>query len=398
MEERMRFVVRLLEGEEMSFVCREFGISRKTGYKIFERYKDHGTEAFADRSRRPFRYGNQLPVQVELSIVQLKREKPHWGAKKLRELLVKRLPNDVRLPAVSTIHAILDRHGLVNPMRNRPRAKGTPLSTGKNPNDLWCADYKGEFMMGNKRYCYPLTVTDHASRYLLMCEALESTREELAFTAFEQLFKERGLPAAIRSDNGVPFAAAHALFQLSRLSVWWLRLGIGVERIKPGKPQQNGRHERMHLTLKKEATRPPGANSLQQQAKFDGFIDEYNNERPHEALDMKCPAQCYEPSQRPYTGLREPEYPFHDRTVTVTSCGRICLHRKKVNLSTVFAGQTLGLKEVDENVWLVSFLHYDLGYIDLEEKTLQPLDNPFGTDIVPKTGKPTEENQALART
>lgn len=378
MEERLRFVVRLLEGEEMSFLCREFGISRKTGYKIFERYRDHGTEAFADRSRRPFRYGNQLPFQVESAIVQLKREKPHWGARKLRELLVKRLPNEVRLPAVSTIHATLDRNGLVTPMRNRHRARGTPLSTGRNPNDLWCTDYKGEFLMGNKRYCYPLTVTDHASRYLLMCEALESTREELAFTAFERLFQERGLPSAIRSDNGVPFASPHALFQLSRLSVWWLRLGISIERIKPGRPQQNGRHERMHLTLKKEATRPPGTNSLQQQARFDEFMDEFNNERPHEAIEMRCPAQCYAPSVRPYTGLPEPSYPFHDRTVTVTCCGRICLHRKKVNLSTVFAGQTLGLKEVDENVWLVSFLTYDLGYIDLEEKTLQPLDNPFG--------------------
>ena len=160
--------------------------------------------------------------------------------------------------------------------------------------------------------------------------------------------------------------------------MWWLRLGVSIERIKPGRPQQNGRHERMHLTLKKEATRPPGANSLQQQARFDEFIDEFNNERPHEALEMKCPADCYVPSTRPYTGLPEPEYPFHDRTVTVTCCGRICLHRKKVNLSHVFAGQTLGLKEVDENVWLVSFLNYDLGYIDLEERTLQPLDNPFG--------------------
>lgn len=379
MEERLRFVARLLEGEEMSFLCREFGISRKTGYKIFERYKDCGLEALTDRSRRPFRYGNQLPMQVESAILQLKKEKPHWGARKLRELLVRKFSSEVKVPAVSTIHAVLDRHGLVesmNPRRNR--AKGTPLSTGKNPNDLWCVDFKGEFLLGNKRYCYPLTVTDHASRYLLLCEALESTREETAFTAFERLFYERGLPGAIRSDNGVPFAAPNALFQLSKLSVWWLRLGISIERIKPGKPQQNGRHERMHLTLKKETTRPAKANSLQQQAVFDKFVLEFNEERPHEALEMRMPSEVYAPSGRPYNGLPELEYPFHDRTIVVTSCGRICLHRKKINISHVLQGQALGLKEVEENTWLVTFMDYDLGYIDLDEKCLQPLENPFG--------------------
>jgi hypothetical protein len=239
-------------------------------------------------------------------------------------------------------------------------------------------DFKGEFMLGSKRYCYPLTVTDYTSRYLLLCEALESTKEVPAMAAFERLFKERGLPSAIRSDNGVPFASPNALFNLSKLSVWWLRLGIGIERIKPGNPQQNGRHERMHLTLKKEATRPPGANSLQQQAKFDDFVQEYNEERPHEALGMKLPAECYLSSPRRYEGLPELTYPFHDKEVLVTTCGRICMHNKKVNLSQVFSGQKLGLKEVEENVWLVSFMKYDLGYVDLEEKCLQPLENPFG--------------------
>ena len=384
MDERLRFVARLLEGEQMSLVCREFGISRKTGYKIFDRYKEHGLEALTDRSRRPVRYANQLPQQVESLIVSLKQDKPHWGARKIRELLIRRLASEVRVPAKSTIHAVLDRHGLVKRMgKRRGRATGTPLSQGAGPNDLWCADYKGEFQLGNKAYCYPLTVTDHASRYLLLCESLESTREELAFTAFERLFKERGLPAAIRSDNGVPFASPNALFNLSKLSVWWLRLGIQIERIKHGHPQQNGRHERMHLTLKKEATRPPGLNSLQQQAKFDDFVAEFNAERPHQALGMKCPSEFYTPSQRPYRGLSELAYPFHDRAMLVTACGRLCLHRKKINISTVLAGQTLGIKEVDEGIWLVSFMHYDLGYIDLEQKTLQPIDNPFGPGLSP---------------
>ena len=279
---------------------------------------------------------------------------------------------------------VLDRHGLVKRRGPKRRhATGTPLSLGQAPNDLWCVDYKGEFKLGNKAYCYPLTVSDHASRYLLLCEALEPTREDLAFTAFERLFEERGMPLGIRSDNGVPFASVNALFNLSRLSVWWLRLGIQIERIKPGRPQQNGRHERMHLTLKKEATRPPGMNSLQQQAKFDTFLSEFNAERPHEALAMKCPADVYRPSTRPYRGLPELGYPFHDREILVTACGRLCLHRKKINLSTVLAGQTVGIKEVDEAVWLVSFMHYDLGYIDLEQKTLQPIDNPFGPRLSP---------------
>jgi hypothetical protein len=256
------------------------------------------------------------------------------------------------------------------------------LSSATAPNELWCADFKGEFRLGNGQYCYPLTVTDQASRYLLMCEALESTKEASAITAFEQLFLERGLPAAIRSDNGVPFASPNALFNLSKLSVWWLRLGISIERIQPGQPQQNGR-ERMHLTLKKEATRPSGMNSLQQQARFDAFVQEFNNERPHEALAMKTPGEVYTASRQPYRGLTELTYPLHDRDVVVTACGRICLHRKRVNLSQVFAGQRVGIKEVDEGIWIVSFMHYDLGYVDLEQRTLQPLDNPFGTRLSP---------------
>ena len=384
MDERLRFVARLLDGEAMTEVCRAFGISRKTGYKIFDRYKEHGLEALSDRSRRPVRYANQLPAQVENLIVTAKRDKPHWGARKIRELLVRRLDGDIRVPAKSTIHAVLHRHGLVRvPGRPRHRAAGTPLSAGSAPNDLWCADFKGEFKLGNGRYCYPLTVTDHASRFLLLCEALESTREDTAVTAFEQLFRERGLPQAIRSDNGVPFASPNGLFNLSKLAVWWLRLGIAIERIRPGHPQQNGRHERMHLTLKQEATRPPGMNSLQQQARFDAFREEFNAERPHEALAMKRPAELYSASPRAYDGLPDLAYPLHDRDVLVTACGRICMHRKRVNISTVLAGQRLGIKEVDDGIWIVSFMRYDLGFIDLEQKTLQPLDNPFGPGLSP---------------
>jgi transposase InsO family protein len=360
------------------------GSPARLAIKIFERYEQCGLEGLTDRTRRPFRYANQLPEQVEAAIVAARRERPHWGARKIRERLLPRLPHAIRVPATSTVHAVLDRHGLVSrPGRAKTRAEGTALSEGLHPNDLWCTDYKGEFQLADKRYCYPLTVTDHASRYLLLCEALESNREELALRAFERLFQERGLPRAIRSDNGVPFASPNGLFQLSRLSVWWLRLGIAIERIRPGHPQQNGRHERMHLTLKREATRPAGANTLQQQAKFDAFIEEFNTERPHEALAMKCPAEVYTPSSRPYAGIPEPHYPFHDKTIIVTSCGRLCLYRKKINLSKSLAGQAVGIKEVEAGIWLVSFMDYDLGYIDLEEKTLQPLDNPFGPKVLP---------------
>jgi transposase InsO family protein len=386
MDERVRFVGRLLDGEAMSDVCRSFGISRKTGYKIFNRYRDEGLEALTDRSRRPVRYANQLPDPIERLIVASKKEKSHWGARKIREMLVKKLNGDVRIPATSTVHAVLDRHGLVARARQRRqgcKAEGTDLSLAVGPNDLWCADFKGEFKLGNGRYCYPLTVTDQATRYLLACEALESTKELPVIEAFARLFHQRGLPAAIRSDNGLPFASPNGLYNLSRLAVFWLRLGIELERIKPGNPQQNGRHERMHRTLKAETTRPAGANSLQQQARFDAFQSEFNTERPHEALAMKTPAERYTASSRAYQGLPELSYPFHDRDITVTNCGRICMHRKKINISHVLAGQKLGIKEVDDAIWLVSFMRYDLGYIDLEQKTLQTIDNPFGTRLSP---------------
>ena len=383
MDERLRFVARLLDGEKMAALCREFDVSRKTGYKIFQRYKACGLEGLTDRSRRPYRQANQLPLQIEKLIVQLKRERPSWGAPKIREKL-RRLHSDMQTPAISTVHAVLDRHGLVSRGRKRRyKAQGTTLSKPRLPNDLWCADYKGEFMLADRRYCYPLTITDFASRYLLCCEALSTTKEIYAFTVFERVFKEFGLPKAIRTDNGVPFASPHALFGLSKLAVWWLRLGIHIERIKPGHPEQNGRHERMHLTLKKETTKPAAQNFLQQQAKFDDFIDYYNDERPHQALDMKYPAELYLPSPRPYRGLSQLDYPFHDRTITVTHCGRICFGRRKINLSTVFAGQNVGVKEVSNKIWLVSFMDYDLGFFDHETGRLGSADNPFAAKVLP---------------
>jgi putative transposase len=336
-----------------------------------------GLEGLEDRSRRPYRHANKLPFQVERTILQIKREHPTWGAPKIREKLIREYPM-IQPPAKSTIHAILDRNNLVKRRkRRRYRAEGTPLKDAKSPNALWCADYKGEFMMGNKQYCYPLTITDYRSRFLLACEGLESTKSLFAFTVFERVFKEYGLPDSIRTDNGTPFASPNALFGLSRLSVWWLRLGIAVERIKPGHPEQNGRHERMHLTLKREATKPASYNFLQQQDRFDTFAEIYNNARPHQALGGHYPGDLYTPSPRVYRSPEPPEYPYHDRTITVTQCGRICIGRRKVNLSTVFAGQKVGIREVADNIWLVSFMHYDLGFFDEEVGRVEPGPNPF---------------------
>jgi putative transposase len=237
-------------------------------------------------------------------------------------------------------------------------------------------------MLGNRKYCYPLTITDYSSRYLLACEGLESTKSTFAFSVFERVFKDYGLPCAIRTDNGNPFASANALFGLSKLAVWWLRLGINLERIKPGNPQQNGRHERMHLTLKKEATKPASFNFLQQQSRFDEFIAIYNQQRPHQALQMRYPAELYTPSTRVYRPPDPPEYPFHDRTVRITRCGRMCIGRRKINLSTVFAGQWVGIREVEEKIWLVSFLDFDLGYFDEMEGRVEPGPNPFNEKLL----------------
>ncbi len=382
MDERLRFIARLLEGEKMAPLCREFGISRVTGYKIYNRYRASGLDGLNDRSRAPYRQANRLPYQVEKTILGIKKEHPTWGARKIRDKLLRQYTM-IKPPAVSTVHAVLDRNGLVKRRkRKRHKARGTPLIGADAPNGLWCADYKGEFMLGNREYCYPLTISDYRSRYLLACEGVASTRSDFAFSIFESAFKDFGLPHAIRTDNGVPFASGNALFGLSRLAVWWLRLGIQIQRIKPGHPEQNGRHERMHLTLKKEATKPAAFNFLQQQERFDRFIEVYNNQRPHQALGGAYPGDVYTPSPRAYEPPGDPEYPFHDRTKLVTRCGRICLGRRKINLSSVFAGQLVGIREVDQDIWQVSFLEYDLGYFDEKRDRVEPGPSPFAPDKV----------------
>jgi putative transposase len=378
-DEKLKFIARYLEGEKMAPLCREFGITRPTGYKLIERYKMMGQCALVEQKRTPLRYANKLPIAVEALILDLKREYPNWGAPKIREKIIKKFP-DVKTPARSTIHAVLDRNGLVKHRQGRKRFKtqGTALHHVTESNQLWCADYKGEFMLGNRRYCYPLTITDYASRFLIACESLASTREEFAFETFSRAFKEYGLPESIRTDNGVPFASGQSFYGLTKLSVWWMRHGINLERIRPGHPEENGRHERMHLTLKLETTRPPKDNLIAQQEVFDNFVRIYNTERPHEGINNQYPSEAYKRSPREFKPLEPLYYPFHDKTITVSQCGRICDRGLKVSLSRAFAGQEVGIKEMEDGIWVVSFLDYDLGYFDDKARRVEPVEDPFG--------------------
>lgn len=382
MDERMKFVGRLLSGEKMAPLCKEFGISRVTGHKIWNRYQEQGSTGIYDRSRAPHKHPNQLPFEIEQLIVRLKKEKSSWGAPKIRELVSHKYPT-IKLPSTSTVHCVLDRHGLVKKRRTRNKFPATAsyLSIPKEPNDLWCTDFKGQFRMKNHEYCYPLTLTDQVSRYVLCCEALTSTEVDPCFKVFEEAFKEYGIPNAIRSDNGVPFASGNSAWNLTRLSVWWIRLGIKLERIKPGNPQQNGRHERMHRTLKLEATNPAGSNLLQQQEKFDDFRKQFNFERPHQALAMKCPADIHLKSKRKYEGLPDVSYPGYDKALLISNCGRVCVGKQKVHITKALAHQPVGLKEVDVGIWQVDFMNYTLGYFDQESDQFAPNEDPFNLKL-----------------
>jgi len=383
MDERVKFIGRLLSGEKMAQLCREYGISRVTGHKIWNRYREDGTKGLYDRSRAPHKHPNQLPFEVEQVIIRLKKEKTNWGAPKIREIVRNRYP-DIKLPAVSTVHCVLERHGLVKKHRrnNKYRATATYLSTPENPNDLWCADFKGQFKIKSSGYCFPLTISDYVSRYIISCEALSNTEINPSFVVFEEAFKEYGLPEAIRSDNGAPFASGNSTWNLTRLSVWWIRLGIKLERIRPGNPQENGRHERMHRTLKLEATNPDTSNMLQQQERFDCFKKEFNYERPHQAIEMKCPAEVYRKSTREYEGLPDITYPGYDKTLMITNCGRICFGEQKIHISKSLANQPVGLKEVDSGIWQVDFMSYTLGFFDVGSDKFTPCEDPFRFKIV----------------
>lgn len=375
MSERTKFIARLLDGERMTDLCREFEISRKTGYKLAERYAKAGPHGLYDRSRRPKRSPNRTAGSVVQRIVRLRRRYPTWGPKKLRSRL-ETLEPEVRWPAASTIGVILKDAGLVDGRKRRRRAWPTPSSERMDssaPNELWCMDFKGQFRLTNRQYCYPLTVTDHFSRCLLGCEALTSTCTGPTANALELVFREHGLPHRLRSDNGSPFASV-GLAGLSRLAVWLMRLGIKLERIEPGHPEQNGRHERMHLTLKQETTRPAAENMLLQQARFDDFRDQFNNVRPHEALQMQTPSAVHTPSERRLPQQLAPLfYPLHDIQRVVSDSGCIRMNKRNLYVGTAFVGVDLGLRQLELHTWLLSFMDYDLAYLDLQQRTLVPI-------------------------
>jgi putative transposase len=344
-------------------LCARYGISREAGYELIRRYLEEGPRALEERSRRPHTSPNQTPAHVVEALLELRRRHPRWGAKKLLPLLQRRHPS-WDLPARTTVFEILNRHGMV-PKKRRRRAighPGRPTSRALGPNDLWCADFKGEFKTGDGIYCYPLTVTDDHSRYLLGCQGLLSTKVAEAKPVFTRLFKEYGLPKRIGTDNGVPFAT-NTLARLSKLSAWWVRLGVLPEFIEPGKPQQNGRHERMHRTLKAETTRPPAGSCRAQQRKFNHFREEFNQERPHEALDMQTPASCYATSSREMPNKLPPlEYPDRFEVRYVSANGGIRWKKHAwVNVSTVCIGEYVGLEEIDDGLWDVYFGPLRLG-------------------------------------
>jgi transposase InsO family protein len=376
MTERMVFVTRLAKGERMVDLCREFGISRKTGYKFWERYQREGLPALSDQSRARKRIAHKTPEAIEQLLVEARKTHTSWGGRKLKEVLEREHPG-VMLPSAGTIAGILKRHGLVQARKRRryPAKQREALTTPEAPNEVWAADYKGQFRLGNREYCYPLTATDLHSRFILAVDALDSTDEEQARVTFEDVFAKYGLPLVIRTDNGTPFASAQSLWGLTRLSAFWLRLGIKHERIEPAHPEQNGQHERMHRTLKAETTRPARSNLMQQQERFDEFRREFNEKRPHEALAMKRPAEVYRPSDRRLPNpLPELDYRLHDDVLTVGSNGHIRLPRgRQVFLSNALAHQTVGLRENDDGRWLVTFASLDLGIYDPRTASFDPI-------------------------
>ena len=372
MDQRVFFITDYLRQiTSISGLCTQYGVSRKTGYKWIERYRSSGLAGLTEASSRPMRSPDKTPYRIEQSIIELRQqflEPP--GAKKLHTLLARHYPLEL-IPSKTTIYNILNRAGLVEKRRRKRRVSPCPqpFAPVNQVNELWSVDYKGQFKLRNGQWCYPLTVMDHQSRYLCGCEALKGTRLKDTKAAFIKVFREYGLPQRIRSDNGTPFAST-SCGGLSRLSIWWVKLDILPERIEPGKPQQNGQHERMHRTLKRAATRPPSSSMKAQQQRLDDFSHEYNQLRPHESLDQQTPASQYSASTRPYPErLPEIEYPIYYETRQVRYNGLINLRNKRVYISNLLRHETIGLEEIDDGIWRVYFGPIKIGGFDERQKT-----------------------------
>jgi transposase InsO family protein len=377
MHQRTRFIADHLRGvHSVTELCAEYGISRKTAYKWIDRYIHRGPAGLEALSRRPHSSPHATPPHIVSALLELRHRHPTWGAKKLLKILAARHP-DWKLPARCVACALLKRHGLVRRRTaRRPIGHpGKPTSLILAPNHVWCADFKGQFRMGNGRYCHPLTVTDGYSRFLLACKGLADTTVAASKPVFQRLFQEYGMPQFIRSDNGVPFAT-NTLARLSKLSAWWVRLGVMPQLIEPGRPQQNGRHERMHRTLKAEATRPPEHAMPSQQRRFDRFRQEFNHVRPHEALDQNTPASVHVPSTRAMPSKLPPlEYPDRYEVRYVSANGGIRWNCSWVNVSTTCIGEYVGLEEIDDGIWNVYFGTLLLGR--LLERTMK-IEDAYG--------------------
>lgn len=365
MSERRRFIDEFLRGSgTMSDLCASYGISRRVGYKWLTRFLVEGDRALADRSRRPRTSPWAIAEDVATLLITARRRHPTWGPRKILDYLRPR--HGVELPAPSTVGALFKRHGLVRPKRRRPQPghPGRPTSPIFAPNDVWTADFKGHFALGSGLRCHPLTIVDGYSRFLLACHALTHPTHEASQPVFTRTFQEYGLPSRIRTDNGAPFATT-ALNRLSSLSVWWMKLGIRPELIEPASPQQNARHERMHRTLKAEATKPPKASIRAQQRRFNAFQLEYNEERPHESLAGKPPAAVYRPSPRVFPDrIPGPEYPSHYFTRYVSTNGGIRFHNRYITVAPALIGEHIGLEEIADGRWSIYFYNHLLGHLD----------------------------------
>lgn len=371
---RVKFIADRQSGlYDMTELCEKHGISRKTGHKWADRFDREGVGGLKDRSRAPRHSPGETAPEVAERLLELRRKHPSWGPRKLLAWLEKREPGQ-GWPVASTVGGLLKRAGLVGARRRRAGRVG-PVAVSRTeasgPNEVWTSDFKGEFRTGDGRLCYPLTVVDGFSRYVLVIQALPSVAGAGAWPVFERAFREYGLPRVIRTDNGNPFASSSALAGLSRLSVRWIKLGIALERIQPGHPEQNGRHERMHRTLKAETARPPAANAKGQQEFFDRFRQEYNEQRPHEALGQIPPSELYQASPRAYPDrLPQPEYPSHYEVRSVSRGGEIKWRGKFLFLSEALGGERVGLEEYEDGLWAVYLSALQLGRFDERERKI----------------------------
>ena len=379
MEKRVKFIMEVLDSTySMTELCSYYLISRKTGYKWLGRYRQGGIKALHDSSRKPHSHPRKISHQVKESILAIKGRFPKWGAPKIRARLERIHPAWSSYPAISTIGLFLHKQGLTHSRKHRRKATPTelPLTSGRYSNQVWCADFKGHFNTGNGNRCNPLTISDHSSRYLLCCRHLDRMNYKLTRMRFERVFREYGLPEVIRTDNGTPFSS-RGLGGLSRLSYWWIRLGIHPERIEPGHPEQNGRHERMHKTLKDHTARPPAKTLIQQQRRFNEFCSEYNEHRPHEALEMRTPSECYCGSIRKFPSrLPQVSYPDYMQIRRIYLHGDILYLGKRVFVTESLRGEYVGVEQIDEDTSWLWYCDYLLGRIDHRKLQIEPVKSP----------------------